>query len=338
MDKFLIKNKVTTKETDSVCLGDMTVITGTGIRSFIQILGTMLTSNPEDRAESMSLMWGSLYLGKMSLDKGSLDGFKVPTLWIPSCRLSCMTNIRYNGKEVSQFGIRIRYREELRDLLEDYRADLTRILEHMSNSGFDKIISHNRDSIKSCQFNGVKINGKSPINWNIDLLNLFPMQLSLMNPISGCKMGSENVHKYIILEEPEIGLHPDYIAAVMHQLTYLMSFGYKIIISTNSIDVVTLSLALKNYGESSDRNINVPLSTFAERLFNENEPSSESIGYLMKDMGNKDIKFYVVNSENTDLYVKDLEDNIYDPESRDNMGGLNRVFDSTYSFVNEYNS
>lgn len=339
MDRFLIRSKLTTNETVPINLeGDLTLLTGTGIRNFVQVMGTMLTYDPEDYAESMSLKW-SIYVGKLTINKHSLDGYKEPVLWIPSCRIPCMVNIRYQGKEVDPFNIRIRYREKLRNLIEDYRADLGIVLDHFSSSGFEKIISK-RDSLKPCQFNGVKLNGKSPINWNMDVLNLFPMQLSLLNSINSCRSGSDrNLNKYIILEEPEIGLHPDYTAMVIHQIMYLMSFGYKIIITTNDINVVSLFWALKEYENTSIGRDNVPVNLFVDRLFEDNLPSIESVGYSMNNMENKTINFYEISNEFPDLKVTEIGDDFVDPSAGEeySAGGLNRVTDSTMRLLSELN-
>lgn len=338
MNEFLIRSKVTTDETVPIDLNsDLTILTGSGIRNFIQVLGNMMTYDPEDYAESMTLKW-SVYVGKLLIEKGLFDGLDEPVLWIPSCRVPCMINIRYQGKEIDPFSIRIKYREKLRDLIEDHRADFGEILNHFTNSGFGKIIS-NRDSLKPCQFNGVKMNGKSPINWNLDALSLFPMQLSLLRSIKSCMSGGSNVHRYIILEDPEIGLHPDYTAMVMHQIFYLISFGYKVIITTNDINVVSLSWAIKEYKNTLIGKNNVPTSLFVNRLFENNYPSTDSIGYNIENFDNKSINLYEVDSDGVEMRVTDLSDDFSNPSAGDmySAGGLGRVTDSAVRLISEMN-
>lgn len=43
-----------------------------------------------------------------------------------------------------------------------------------------------------------------------------------------------NLYEYVVLEEPEMGLHPQAIKAIILQVLELMQMGYKVIISTHS--------------------------------------------------------------------------------------------------------
>ena len=47
-------------------------------------------------------------------------------------------------------------------------------------------------------------------------------------------MGISSSYKYVVIEEPEMGLHPSAIQTVLMQVIALMNAGYKVIISTHS--------------------------------------------------------------------------------------------------------
>ncbi len=69
--------------------------------------------------------------------------------------------------------------------------------------------------------------------WSAGQKEFMPLLLSFywLSPTdSGLKDGV----KYVIIEEPEMGLHPQAIESVILQILDLMSRGYKIIVSTHS--------------------------------------------------------------------------------------------------------
>ena len=70
-------------------------------------------------------------------------------------------------------------------------------------------------------------------NWSTGQKESFPLfaGLYMMSPLFANKMSDTD---YIIVEEPEMGLHPEAIKSVILQIFGLMQRGYKIIVSTHS--------------------------------------------------------------------------------------------------------
>lgn len=71
--------------------------------------------------------------------------------------------------------------------------------------------------------------------WSAGQKEFMPLLLAfyaLTGPPS--KIVKKEKYKYVVLEEPEMGLHPKAILSVIMQILELMSLGYKVIISTHS--------------------------------------------------------------------------------------------------------
>jgi predicted ATPase len=95
--------------------------------------------------------------------------------------------------------------------------------------------------------------GKSKLpfmTWSAGQKEFMPLLLSLYYLMPASKVKLKNDIKTVIIEEPEMGLHPKAIQALMVVFLELISRGYKLIISTHSPVLVELLWALnyiKNY-------------------------------------------------------------------------------------------
>jgi predicted ATPase len=100
-------------------------------------------------------------------------------------------------------------------------------------------------------------NSKLPfMTWSAGQKEFMPLLLSLYYLMPASKVKLKNDIKVVIIEEPEMGLHPQAIQALMVVFLELISRGYKIIISTHSPVLLELLWAM-NYikkfkGTSSD--------------------------------------------------------------------------------------
>lgn len=101
--------------------------------------------------------------------------------------------------------------------------------------------------------------GKSKLpfmTWSAGQKEFMPLLLSLYYLMPASKVKLKNDIKTVIIEEPEMGLHPKAIQALMVVFLELITRGYKLIISTHSPVLLELLWALKyikNYkGTSTD--------------------------------------------------------------------------------------
>lgn len=94
------------------------------------------------------------------------------------------------------------------------------------------------------------------MTWSAGQKEFMPLLLSLYYLMPASKVKLRNEIKTVIIEEPEMGLHPKAIQALMVVFLELITRGYKLIISTHSPVLLELLWAMKyikNYkGTSSD--------------------------------------------------------------------------------------
>lgn len=61
-------------------------------------------------------------------------------------------------------------------------------------------------------------------------------------------------YKYVVIEEPEMGLHPQAIKAVLLEILELIQNGYKVIVSTHSTTILDFAWAFNIIKNSSTAN------------------------------------------------------------------------------------
>lgn len=98
----------------------------------------------------------------------------------------------------------------------------------------------------------------------------------------------------VIIEEPEMGLHPRAILSVLLQIIDLMQAGYKVIISTHSSVILEFAWAFNTL-----RNNATYFNQAICRLFD--VKASSSVGRMLADVEQKSIKTYLfeTNGDNT---------------------------------------
>lgn len=94
------------------------------------------------------------------------------------------------------------------------------------------------------------------MTWSAGQKEFMPLLLSLYYLMPASKVKTKNYIKTVIIEEPEMGLHPKAIQALMVVFLELIARGYKIIISTHSPVLLELLWAMnyiqKYNGTSND--------------------------------------------------------------------------------------
>jgi energy-coupling factor transporter ATP-binding protein EcfA2 len=101
--------------------------------------------------------------------------------------------------------------------------------------------------------------GKSSIpfmTWSAGQKEFMPLLLSFYWLSPSGNVSKKDDIKYVVVEEPEMGLHPQAIKAVILQIIDLMSRGYKVIVSTHSPVLLEFAWAFntlkKNNANSDD--------------------------------------------------------------------------------------
>lgn len=105
--------------------------------------------------------------------------------------------------------------------------------------------------------------------------------------------------EYVIIEEPEMGLHPDAIKSVILQIIHLMSRGYKVIVSTHSPLFLEFAWAFNILKEE-----NASSSAF-DSLF-DIDANDKTKSFFDKDLIRKDINTYYFNRIDGRVGVKDI--------------------------------
>ena len=81
--------------------------------------------------------------------------------------------------------------------------------------------------------------------WSAGQREFAPLLLGLYELLPAGKVGSHSYYKWVVIEEPEMGLHPDGINSVMLLAFELLARGYKVCMSTHSPYVLELIWAIK---------------------------------------------------------------------------------------------
>ena len=82
------------------------------------------------------------------------------------------------------------------------------------------------------------------ITWSSGQREFMPLLLGCYRLLPGGKYTKDKDIEYVIIEEPERGLHPKAIFAVMNLVIDLLSRGYKVIMSTHSTSVLDIVWAI----------------------------------------------------------------------------------------------
>jgi energy-coupling factor transporter ATP-binding protein EcfA2 len=203
-----------------------------------------------------------------------------------------------NGMETSIFPISNRLKEPLKQSFND----------SIFHGG--KIVMDERTGQKKLR---MEINDMSVpfITWSAGQKEFMPLLLGFYWLCPPSKVSKKDNYKYVVIEEPEMGLHPQAIQSVLLQVIDLLSRDYKVIISTHSpvlLEFVWAFNLLKksNAGDNSLLELfNVKKTTPTIRLF-ENIISKKTINtfYFSRENGkviSKDISSLDAGSEDTSI-------------------------------------
>ena len=161
--------------------------------------------------------------------------------------------------------------------------------------------------------------------WSTGQKEFFPLLMSLYWLIPPDKDGKKNDIETVIIEEPEMGLHPRAIKTVILQVMELLSRGYKVVISTHSNVIPEFVWAL-NLIKQNNGSINDILS-----LFGIEDPA---YGESLADIMSKKINTYYFKHSVDGVIAKDISslDAFSDDKDIAEWGGISS-FSSTASEI-----
>lgn len=91
------------------------------------------------------------------------------------------------------------------------------------------------------------------MTWSSGQREFLPLLLGLLWLMPSSRGSRKAGVEYVVIEEPEMGLHPRALLGVLLAVLELMRRGYKVLISTHSADVLQLVWALRAIQEAGDQ-------------------------------------------------------------------------------------
>lgn len=127
-------------------------------------------------------------------------------------------------------------------------------------------------------------------------------------------------YKWVVIEEPEMGLHPKAIQSVLLEIIELMQLGYKVIISTHSTTPLEFAWAMNAIKGNPDADMHAAMS----ELFGIRENTTAAT--LFDNMSDKIVKTYYFSSKTREGGVKAYDISSLDAASENSdvadWGGL----------------
>ena len=142
--------------------------------------------------------------------------------------------------------------------------------------------------------------------------------------------------EYVIIEEPEMGLHPKAIQTLLATILYLVYQGYKVIVSTHSPVILELCWAIRVMKE-----MDADPSHLIDLFEMDYENNTEVNDVFSDILQNKTFKTYYFNRKPEGVFTQDissLDPGTEDPNIAD-WGGLTsfgtRASDIISNIINE---
>lgn len=170
--------------------------------------------------------------------------------------------------------------------------------------------------------------------WSAGQKEFMPLLLAfyaLMGPPS--KIVKKEKYKYVVIEEPEMGLHPKAILSVIMQILELMNNGYRVIISTHSPVFLEFSWAFNMIKGSKTRRIEA-----LREIFDVSDDSSQN--KVLKHIYGKKVKTFYFGRNKTKGKVTALDISSLDAFDENPLvadwGGLSEFSSKVSDVVSKY--
>ena len=173
------------------------------------------------------------------------------------------------------------------------------------------------------------------MTWSAGQKEFMPLLMAtycLTGPV--IKTIDRNQYKYVIIEEPEMGLHPKAIQAVIVQMLEFINAGYKVIVSTHSSVLLEFAWAFKMIQRLPE---NVRVGALCE-LFNVSSNTNET--KIFQGVENKELKTYFFNHKKNGVNSLDISslDVMSENVEESEWGGLSQFATKASDVVSKYMS
>lgn len=157
------------------------------------------------------------------------------------------------------------------------------------------------------------------ITWSAGQKEFMPLLMGFYWLCPPSKVSKKDDYKYVVIEEPEMGLHPQAIKSVILQVIDLMSRNYKVIISTHSPVLLEFAWAFNLLKKSKVKDD----ALFDLFDLNKSGPTIR----LFKDLlSSKSINTFYFSREKDHVFIKDITslDAGSEDEAVSEWGGLSQ--------------
>lgn len=169
------------------------------------------------------------------------------------------------------------------------------------------------------------------MSWSAGQKEFMPLLLGFYWLCPPSRVDKKDDFKYVVIEEPEMGLHPQAIKSVILQVIDLLSRDYKVIISTHSPVFLEFAWAFNNLKKS-----NVKDDAILELFDMRKDPANKKLyaGIISK----KVISTFYFDRVDDKVYSKDIStlDAGSDDESVAEWGGLSSFAARATDVVSKY--
>lgn len=167
------------------------------------------------------------------------------------------------------------------------------------------------------------------MTWSTGQREFTPLLLGLYRLMPSGRAETKDSINWVVIEEPEIGLHPKAITAVLTVFLELMRRGYKVIVSTHSSQVLELVWSIQ-YLIKADAEPKDLLKVLALKSNAFSKPLAETVF-------EKTFKTYYFSREQSVVKVKDISTlDAGDPdEAVSDLGGLTAFSTKVSEIVSE---
>ncbi len=276
--------------------------------------------------EGMSAIWNdetNVQFNKKTITKDSFvvkrgrpkDENEQETLfYIPAQRIVCLQNgwpRNFSDYEDVPYTIR-QFSETLRQLLEKGVMDKgsnvifpqSQRLKEPLREAFNNSIFHDGEIVlDKTNKKKLKLNiGTTSLPfmaWSAGQKEFMPLLLSFYWLCPASKVSKRDDINYVVIEEPEMGLHPKAIQSVILQILDLIARGYKVIVSTHSPVLLEFMWAynfIKKYNDTS-------VALFELFDIPRNPPMAKQFASILKE---KHLKTYYFDRGQEGVLVKDI--------------------------------
>lgn len=201
--------------------------------------------------------------------------------------------------------------------------------DNIFNDGIIKLDKRGKKKFK-LEIDRAKI---SYMAWSAGQKEFMPLLLSFywLCPAGG--VGTRESIKYIVIEEPEMGLHPKAITSLILQIMDLMYRGYKVLISTHSPIFLEFAWAMKSF---KDKQAKAQAQALFDLFDIRKNPKLEKI--FNDILENKIINTYYFKKEEKKVIVEDISslDAGDNDKSISEWGGISEFAGKASDIVGNY--